>query len=138
MLVVVVLLEPWFGRKRYQPGVEMPRRRRQSIRRIVTRTQLTTWERGRLRVELVNFDDATDSYAKVERFVDADGRVAGPPIRTVVVEWVDGRIMEYRCGRLRGYNRTNRRRGIRGVLSNAPLGPARTALGVGQRRPQHS
>ena len=115
----------------------MPRRRRMKPRCILTQKPLMTWERGRLRLEFDNFDDAVvQSYARVEQFVDAEdeSREVAPPIRTVVVEWADGRVTEYRIGRLRRYNGTNRRRGLRGVLSSAPVGPARTALGVTRAR----
>jgi len=122
------------GRPTSRASNETQRHRRRRLesplRSVTSRSELFTWEKGRLLLLFPDLLDAADSYyATDERFIDNLGHTAGPWIRTVTIEWKDGRRTEYRLNRLRRNNRTNRRHGLRGILSNAPLGPARTALG---------
>ena len=103
----------------------IPKRpRTPTLRREVKRVPLVTWEHFQLTEKFADFPKAAAKhYTRVERFIDCSTDRVHTTIRTVVVEWSDGRKTEYRCGRLRGYNSTNRRTGLRGHLFRKPKPP---------------
>lgn len=110
----------------WEPWTRTPRRprdgKRPPVGSIVTRGPLLPWERRRLQ-NLFPTHPATaaDAHALTETFYDDQGIPTMGRIRTVILTRPDGKRVEYRTGRLRDYNTTNRRKGLRGVLTAPPV-----------------
>ena len=100
--------------------------RQLALRRVTQRRALAPWEMHTLEEK---FDSpkrrfpqmASDYYAIHESFVNPDTNQSDGLLRTVVVEWQDGKKTEYRYGRLRQWNAENRRTGLRGDLHRRRL-----------------
>jgi len=110
----------------WEPWTRTPRRQRDGKRppigSIVTQEPLLPWERRRLHNLFPNSPATTaGAYALMETFYDDQGIPTMGKIRTVVLTRPDGKRVEYRTGRLRGYNTTNRRSGLRGALTEPPV-----------------